>query len=165
VHPEAGTSPALSPLDPREFFARRWTGEGEWLPRRALRRLPGPRRLRFETSTTWLTDDLWVVHDTTTWEDGRVERRDGIAKLTAPDRIRFTYDDMPGGTEIALRPDGFDFEPYTMVVMLPPLPVPLHLQARDRCRWDATAGVLSDAIELSLAGIPLGRQEMSLRPA
>jgi hypothetical protein len=155
----------LTPVRPREFFARPWSGEGEWTPRRALRRLPGPRRLRFRTSTTWLADDLWVVHDTTTWEDGRVERRDGIAKLTGPDRVRFTYDDMPGGTEITLSEDGFDFAPYTMLVALPPLPVPLHLQARDRCRWNAAAGILSDTIELSIGGIPLGRQEMLLRPA
>jgi len=119
----------LSPLRPREFFAQNWSGEGEWTPRRALRRLPGPRRLRFETSTTWLTDELWVVHDTTTWEDGGVERRDGIATLIAPDRIRFTYDDMPGGTEITLRADGFDLAPYTMLIARPPLPVP---QSRGR---------------------------------
>ena len=82
MQPDAGTSTALLPLDPRAFFARRWSGAGEW-----------------------------------------------------------------------------------MSVVLPPLPVPCVVQARDRCRWDAAAGLLSDTIELSIGGIPLGRQEMSLRPA
>jgi len=60
----------LSPLRPREFFARPWAGEGEWIPRRGLRWLPGPRRLRFRSTASWLSDDLWLVHDETTWEDG-----------------------------------------------------------------------------------------------
>jgi hypothetical protein len=157
--------PVLTPLRPREFFGRSWRGEGEWLPRRGLGWLPAPSRARFEIDTTWLSDDLWIVHDTTTWDDGRVERRDGIARLIAPDRIRFTYDDMPGGTEISLRADGFDFGPYSMVITFPFLPVPVHLRAHDTCDWDDAAGVLTDTIDLSLAGVRLGRHTMRLRPA
>lgn len=93
-------SPAheLTPLRPREFFGRPWSGHGEWRPHRWLRWLPGPRRLRFRSFTTWLTDELWLVHDTTTWEDGRIERRDFLATLIAHDRIRFTGPEMPGGS-------------------------------------------------------------------
>lgn len=64
-----------------------------------------------DSFTSPITDELWLVHDTTTWEDGLVERRDGIARLIAADRIRLTYDDMLGGTEIQLRADGFTFSP------------------------------------------------------
>jgi hypothetical protein len=156
--------PTLTPLEPREFFGTSWSGEGEWIPRPWLKWLPGPRRFRFHSFTSWLTDDLWLVHDTTIWENGLEERRDGTARLVAADRIRLTYDDMLGGTEIQLRTDGFIFSPYRMMVATPLLPVPVQLRAQDVCRWDPSANELHDTIELRLIALPLGRQVMRLRP-
>lgn len=153
----------ITPLRPREFFAGPWSGEGEWEPRPWLRWLPGPRRFRFHTSTSWVTDQLWFVHDTTTWEDGLVERRDGTACLIAPDRIRLTYDDMLGGTEIQLRADGFTFAPYRMLIASPMMLGPLQVQARDTCRWDPATGELHDTIELRLLALPLGCQTIRMR--
>jgi hypothetical protein len=152
-----------TPLEPREFFGRPWSGTGEWRPRRAVAWLAPPRRLSFRSSATWLTEELWLVHDETRWEDGRVERRDGVARLVAPDRISFTYDDMPGGTEIRLREDGFDFTPYLMTVTLPVLPVAILLRCVDTCMLEPT-GDLVDTVEVSLLGVRLGRQTMRLRP-
>jgi hypothetical protein len=153
----------LTPLRPREFFGRPWSGHGEWKPRRWLRWLPGPRRLRFRSFTTWLSDELWLVHDTTTWEDGRVERRDFMATLIAQDRIRFTGPDMPGGSEIRLSADGFAFSPYLVSAAVPFFPLPVLLRCHDACRLQAS-GDLVDTIDISLLGLPLGRQVMSLRP-
>jgi len=158
------SKPALTPLQPRTFFGMPWSGEGTWTPRPWLRWLPGARRFRFRSFTTRLADELWLVHDTTIWEDGREERRDGTARLVGPDRIRFTYDDMPAGTEIELHADGFAFSPYRMLVLIPILPVPLQILARDTCRWDPSRGELQDTIEISLFGLPLGCQAMTLRP-
>jgi hypothetical protein len=158
------SSPAPTPLRPIEFFGRPWAGEGEWIPRRCLRWLPGPRRFHFHSFITRITEELWLVHDTTTWENGLVERRDGTATLLAGDRIRLTYDDMPGGTEIQLRPDGFTFSPYRMLVTNPILPVPVQLRVRDSCRWDPSTHELHDTIELWLIAVPLGRLTMRLRP-
>jgi hypothetical protein len=155
---------APTPLRPREFFGRTWSGEGEWRPRPWLGWLPGPRRFRFSSCTSWITDDLWLVHDTTTWENGHVERRDGTARLVAADRIRITYDDMIGGTEIQLRADGFTFSPYRMLVANPMSPLPVQIRAHDTCRWDASADALHDTIELRLTVVPLGRVTMRLRP-
>lgn len=155
---------ALTPLQPRQFFGTPWSGEGEWTPRPWLGWLPGARRFRFRTFTSWLTDELWLVHDTTIWEDGREERRDGTARLVAPDRIHFTYDDMPGGTEVQLHADGFVFSPYRMLVLIPFLPVPLQILAHDTCRWDAAREELQDTIDVRLIGLPLGRQVMTLQP-
>jgi hypothetical protein len=153
-----------TPLQPKEFFGRDWSGEGEWRPRPWFSWLPGPRRFRFISSTSWITDDLWLVHDTTTWENGHVERRDGTARLVAADRIRITYDDMIGGTEIQLRADGFTFSPYRMLVANPMSPIPVQIRAHDSCRWEASADELHDTIELRLTVVPLGRVTMRLRP-
>ena len=157
--------PALTPLQPREFFGTPWSGEGEWIPRPWLQWLPGPRRFRFHSFTTWITDELWLVHDTTIWDDGLQERRDGTARLVAADRIRLTYDDMLGGTEIQLHADGFTFSPYRMLVATPLLPIPVQVRAQDTCRWDASTNELHDTIELRLMTLPLGRQVMRLLPA
>src|SRR5919204_6945065 len=146
--------PEFTPLLPRAFFAAPWSGEGEWIPRRWARWLPSrARRFHFRSCTTWLNDEVWLVHDTTTWEDGRVERRDGVARLVAPDRIWFAYDDMPGGTELHLHADGFSFSPYQMLVPVRPLPIPVLIQVRDHCRWHPTTGELTDTIEIRLLGI------------
>jgi hypothetical protein len=155
----------LTPLEPKQFFAAPWSGEGEWVAPRWLPCLSGRgRRFRFTSTTTWLSDNVWLVHDTTTWEHGRVEHRDGTARLLAPDRIRLTYDDMLGGTELQLRADGFSFSPYQMLIAAPPLPIPILVHARDACRWDATTSELTDTIELHLLGIPLGRLVIQTQP-
>jgi hypothetical protein len=155
--------PALTPLRPQEFFARRWQGEGRFIPRPWLRRFIHPRRLRFRSSTTWLSDELWFVHDDTVWEDGRVERRDGLAQLVAPDRIRLTYDDLLGGSEVRLHPNHYTLSPYLMAVSVAPLPVPLLVRCVDRCEL-ASDGSLLDTIDMAIAGVALGRQVMRLLP-
>lgn len=114
---------ALTPLRPREFFSVPWSGEGEWIAAPWLRRLARrPRRFSFTTATTWLSDDVWLVHDTLTWENGRTEYRSGMARLAAEDRIRLSYDDMLGGTDLWLRADGFTFSAYQLMVAMPPCP-------------------------------------------
>jgi hypothetical protein len=155
---------ALTPLRPKEFFGRPWSGDGEWMPRPWLGWLPGPRRFRFKSFTSWITDELWLVHDTTTWEDGLVERRDGTARQITANRIRLTYDDMLGGTEIQLHPNGFTFSPYRMLISNPMLPIPVQIRAQDTCHWNPSTYELQDTIELSLIALPLGRLVMRLQP-
>jgi hypothetical protein len=153
-------------LRPREFFAVPWSGDGEWIAPAWLRRLARrPRRFSFTTSTTWLTDDTWLVHDALTWENGRTEFRSGIARLIADDRINLSYDDMLGGTDLWLRADGFAFSPYQLVVAMPPLPFAVVISAHDDCTWDEARHELIDTIRLRLFGVPVGQMVMRLRPA
>jgi hypothetical protein len=155
----------LTPLRPRDFFAVPWSGEGEWIAARWLHALARrPRRFSFTTSTTWLSDDVWIVHDAFTWENGRAEHRSGVARLTAADRISLSYSDMPGGTEIELGPDGFRFARYRIRVTLVPLPFAVLVSADDACQWSAADQELTDTIRLHLFGVPLGEMVMRLRP-
>jgi hypothetical protein len=155
---------ALTPLHPQEFFGRPWSGTGEWTPRPWLRWLPGPRGFRFESTTTWISDEVWLLHDTIVWENGVVERRDGTARLLDRDRVRLTYADMLGGTELQLHADGFSFSPYRMLITNPLLPIPLVVHARDSCHWHRDTQRLDDTIEMRLLAVPLGCLTMSLRP-
>lgn len=150
------------PLQPLEFFAQPWEGEGEWIPARWLRRFAHPRRLRFRSWTTPISGTTWLVHDETVWADGSVDGRDGTAVVLAERRLRLTYDDMPGGTEVTLRGDGFSFAPYRMAVRVPLLPVMLLVLCRDECVL-GDDGVLEDTVDVSFMGLPLGRQVTRLR--
>jgi hypothetical protein len=152
-----------TPLSPREFFGPPWSGTGEWTPRAAISLVAPGRRFAFRTFTTFITDDLWLIHDETAWEDGRIERRDGVARLVAPDRFRLTYDGMPGGAEIHLREDGFEATPYSLTVALHPFPFSVTVQCADVCTLRPT-GELLDVIDVSLVGVPLGRSTITLRP-
>lgn len=157
--------PHLTPLRPREFFALPWSGEGEWQAPPWLRRLARrPRRFSFATSTSWLTDDVWLVHDTLRWENGRAEHRSGVARLVAEDRISLSYDDMLGGTDLWLREDGFAFSPYHLLMAMPPLPLALVIRANDDYAWRPDLGELTDTIHLRLLGVPVGQMVMRLRP-
>jgi hypothetical protein len=151
-----------TPLSPREFFATPWEGTGEWQPLGLGRLLPQPRRLRFRSWTTPITDEAWLVHDETTWENGRIDRRDGVATILGPTRLRLTYDDMPGGTHADLREDGFSFAPYRIAVPAPILPVMVLVSCRDECVL-GTDGELVDSIEIRCLGLALGRLQMRLR--
>lgn len=119
--------------------------------------------MRFRSFTTWLTDETWLVHDTTTWEDGRIERRDFLATLIAPDRVRLTGAEMPGGTEIRLAADGFVFSPYLISAVVPILPIPVLVRCEDSSRLEPT-GELVNTVDISLLGLALGRQLIRLRP-
>lgn len=155
----------LTPLRPHDFFAVPWSGQGQWIASPWLRRLSRrPQRFSFSTSTTWLSDDVWIVHDTLKWEDGGTEHRSGVARLVAEDRISLSYEDMLGGTDLQLHPDGFTFSPYQIMVAMPPLPFPIVISARDHCQWHAASAELIDTIELRLSGVPVGRMVMRLRP-
>jgi hypothetical protein len=51
-----------------------------------------------------------------------------------------------------------------MLVVIPFLPIPLQILVHDSCSWDAASHELRDTINVSLIGLPLGRQDTRLRP-
>ena len=81
-----------------------------------------------------------------------------------PTRVRFTYDDMPGGTQIELREDGFSFAPYRLAVPAPILPIMILVSCRDECVLHPD-GTLIDTIDIRYLSLALGRLTMRLRRA
>ncbi|GAA4012753.1 hypothetical protein [Streptomyces plumbiresistens] len=95
-------------LTPKDTWGHVFAGPGEWKPAPWLRFLSPPATFHFRTEATWLDgENFFFMHDTTTWPNGHKEFRDAVAKRTAPDRVRVTYDGMQAGMEIKLRADGF----------------------------------------------------------
>jgi len=153
-----------TPLDPRRFFGQTWEGEGELTLRGLRARLSAARRFSFRSFTTMVSDDFWVIHDETRWEDGRVELRDGLCRRVDETTLRMTYDDMLGGTEVRLQADGYELRPYTMLVPVPGTPLRLPVRCTDSCRLEPN-GTLVDTIELAVFGMRVGQLVMRLRPS
>ncbi len=87
-----GAGHVLSPLRPREFFSRPWSGAGEFVPKLLPNRRS--RRFRFRSECEFVSDEEWIVHDTTQFEDGESSLRTMRARLISPDRIETTADTL-----------------------------------------------------------------------
>ena len=153
--------PSPTPLPPRDFFGRSWSGEGAvtLAPARLWRRFA----LRFHArrEAVWASDQIWVVEDTATFPDGTAETRRRICEFVAPDRIRVTADDLPDGAELTLDDDGYRVLPYR--VLMPVGPIGFVLQARDEAHLDPD-GTLVETIAFRWLGIPCGHVVFRVRP-
>lgn len=149
-------------LDLRDVFAEPWEGEGTIALPVWLRWFPAPRTFRFRSEIADVAGDRWTVVDTTTMRNGDVQERRMSAHQVAPDTVRVSADDMPGGADIALRPDGFSFSPYT--IRTPVLgPIRVSLRYTDEVDIDPGGTSLVDRIEMRLAGILVARLTMRLQ--
>lgn len=169
-------------LTPREVWGPTWTGAAEWIPSSWLARINKRRRYHFRTEMSWITEDLFIMHDTSTFEDGRVDLRDGTALRVADDRIRLTYDGVPSGMDIQLGPHGFESSYQMLWPLAPPLvglPVLTDVvddnfvgtageaRVKGLTGWagvDASTRVMHDVLSLRWRGRPLGRLEFRLTP-
>jgi hypothetical protein len=142
----------VTPLQPKEFFQGVWTGAGELRPRPWARPFVPRQGVRLTSEAEWLTDTVWVVRDRFEFSTGQVLRRRMYAELVAPDRVHVTADDLPLGTDILLREDGFFFLPYDALAPFAGRHVKLH--CRDECRLDRD-GCVHDTIEMSFRGVPV----------
>lgn len=152
-----------APLDLRELFARPWTGQATvWRPR-WLRWLPVVSQFHFRTeiSDVELAETIGLlVHDTTTFPNGKIWKRTMRARMVAPGRWVVSAGDMPGGAEQTVASDGFRFTPYTILAPVVG-PIRLPLRCNDEIRLvDPT--MIVDEIEMRFAGVHVGTVTMQL---
>jgi hypothetical protein len=150
-----------TPMPPREFFRRAWSGEGEvvFFPGLLWRRYP--LRFRCRREATFLTDDVWYYDDQVFMGDGRVEARRRFCQLVTPDRIHVTADDMPDGADVALDDRGFEIAPFWLTVPIGPLRWPLRCREQSRFESD---GTFVETFHLRSFGLPAGRMTFRVRP-
>ncbi len=150
-----------APLDLREVFSVPWAGEATiWRPW-WLRWVPLlPRRFAFRTEVVADGGSV-LVNDTQAFPDGRVWHGTMRGDLIGPGVWRMSAEDMPGGTEITVRSDGYSFKPYTIwAPILGPLTVPLRCSDDVRFEGDEA---LTDTIMLRFLGLRVGVLTMHLR--
>jgi uncharacterized protein DUF3833 len=141
-------------------FAQPWEGEGKVSYVPWLRWLPVPREFRFRSEIANAGEDSWDVIDTTTFPNGSVQRRVMRARQLEAGRLTLVADDMPGGAEIRVRFDGFEFSPY---VIRAPVVGRLRVPVRHRDTVQLVGGgEMVDTIELSVFGVHVGHVTMRL---
>lgn len=147
-----------SPLSPRTFFTGSWEGDGELMPRGPARLLMRAESVRMRGRGEWLSERIWLVRERFEMASGwHFERRMFLEQIAA-DRLHVTADDMPLGAQVALRPDGFRFEPFRTWLPF------RGARFRMRCSSDAHVepdGAIAGRLALRWLGLPVA--ELRLR--
>jgi hypothetical protein len=146
--------PEPTPLRPREFFGRAWTGEGQLLLHPAFIWRRFAPRFRARREITWLSDEAFVVEDRAEFRGGHVESRRRFCELVAPDRFRVTSVDLVEPTDLWVDESGFRVAPYR--VRVPYGPVGITLRCRDQLQVEPD-GTLVDTIDMRFLGVPVVR--------
>ena len=146
-----------TPLQAREIFQGAWSGPGRLVPLGVGRIFQGVDPLEFRNHFEWVSDTLCVVDETIDFASGRTMRRRMFVQQTAPDRMRVTADDMPGGAELRLHAWGYDFSRYT--VLAPFAGRHWLLRCHDVNRLDDLGRVV-DVVRMTYRGLPVVRLEL-----
>ena len=161
---EARPAPRLSrpaPLRPKDFFGSSWKGYGVALGEPAFLSRPFGPRFALSRTTTWISEDVGVVHDRAWLARGRVEERVRYARFIDAAHIHVTADDMPDGADIVIDELGYRVAPYR--VLAPIGPLRFILTSRDQATVESD-GTLSYVCRLRWHGLPVARLEMRARP-
>jgi len=149
-----------TPLQPREFFTGRWSGEGHLVPLGLLRLFARVQRFTYVSTTRWRDEAHWDIFDRIHYESGKVVEQQLTAELVAADRVRIAAPDMPGGAAIQLRVDGYDFTPYRYRLKAWLLAVTLRCYDVNRLQGD---GTVMDSIQMHWLGLPVALMTMRIR--
>jgi hypothetical protein len=153
-----------TPLQPRAFFSGVWVGEGEMRPAAWLRWLLPTEKVRAVSRPRWTSETAWQVAERFEFSHSPPIDREMRVEIVAPDRLRVTAADMPGGTEILLAEDSFRFTPYLIEAARFGLEWRLRCRDESRIRPD---GLIENLIHMAFLGIPVMSMDVLIerRPA
>jgi hypothetical protein len=152
--------PEPTPLRPRDFFGRDWTGSGTvtlW-PFALWRRRPFSFRL--SRTATWFSDEAWTFEDRADFDNGWSESRIRFCHFDSPTHVRVVSSDMPDGADVLIDDDGYRIVPYRMTMPLGPMSFPVRCYDSARVQED---GSLIETVDLRFGRIPLARVVMRAR--
>jgi hypothetical protein len=150
-----------TPLSPRAFFGRDWTGSGElllrplWLGRRV------PQRFTLSRTANWLSDEAWTFEDRADFAGGWSERRVRFCRFESPTSVSVVSQDLPDGATVLFGDGGYSIRPFRMTVPFGPLPLPVR--CRDSGAIDED-GTLVETIDVRFAGVPIARAVLRAQP-
>jgi hypothetical protein len=110
------------------FFRGTWRGEGQVTFHGLLSLFVPHFSLHYQGTTNWLSETTWQACDRLMFAWGQVIEMQLAAEIIGQRRIHVTSPAIPGGADILLSEDGFDFTPYYHPVqtvgdpVAPPLP-------------------------------------------
>lgn len=148
-----------SPLDARRFFAGRWQGQGELVPRGPARLVLARGPVQLEGRGEWLTDQVWRVHERFALGSGFGFERQMFMQQTGPGRVHATADDMPLGAEIELDAGGFRFRRFRSWLVYRGVRFRLGCTSETRVAVD---GAMHATIQLDFWRIPVATLRLTI---
>jgi hypothetical protein len=152
--------PAPSPLDPRRFFAGRWQGQGELIPRGLARLVLERSPVRLEGRGEWLSETVWCVHEQFTLGAGFGFERRMWMEQTGPGRVHATADDMPLGAELELDAGGFRFRRFRSWLVYRGVRFRLGCSSDTRVAAD---GMMHATIRIDFCRLPVATLGLTIR--
>lgn len=146
--------PPPAPLRPRECFGRSWSGEGEliiwpW----SLGRL-FPQKFSFTREVTFITDELFVVHDEGRLSQGFRMSLRYYCEFLDPSRVHITASELPDGADLTLDENGYQLRPFRFAFPVGPLWFTYRCREQPRVTAD---GTIIDTITVTYLRIPIAR--------
>ena len=149
----------ITPLQPKEFFTGLWLGKGEFRLHSVLHWFVPDQHVEYQGRTTWLSDKLWVASEEFRLSHAGPFSRTTFIRILGPERLHMTCDDVPGGADILLHEQGFQFTPY--LFRSPIAGSHLLVKCIDEAQLDEY-GVLHDKIMMYYAGLHLATMTMAI---
>jgi Protein of unknown function (DUF998) len=153
---------ALIPMRPREFLARRWTGEGELVLRPFLIGRLFAQRVDARRESVWISDSVWRIEDEAYFGDGRFERRQMYCEFVSDSHVRLTANDLVDGADVWLEPEGFRLSEFRMAWPVGPFPLIVRCVDRSYFEPDGTFVNRIDVYSLGLR-VPVARVTFRMR--
>lgn len=154
---------ALVPMQPRDFFATSWRGEGALVLRPFVLGRLFRQRVAARREATWISDRVWRVDDESRFAADHAERRHMYCELRDDGRVRLTANDLVDGAEVLLEAGGFRLPEWRMVWKVGPLPLVFRCADRSRLEPDGTFVNVVDVYTPAVR-IPLARVTFRVRP-
>ena len=151
----APSQPTL--LEPRTFFTGTWRGEGQVTVHGLLSLFVLPLSLHYQGTTTWLSETTWQVCDRLLFASGQLIEMQLVAEIVGQRRIHVTSTAMPGGADIQLSEDGFDFTPYIIQAKRRGIPLRLHCLDTNRL---SPSRMITDTIKLYWLGLHVATMQI-----
>jgi hypothetical protein len=113
--------------------------------------------LHYQGTTTWLSEPTWQVCDRLMFAWGQVIEMQLVAEIIGQRRIHVTSSAMPGGADILLSEDRFDFTHY--IIRFKRWGIPLCLRCLDTKRL-SPFGMITDTIKMLWLGFHIATMQI-----
>jgi Protein of unknown function (DUF998) len=150
----APAPPPPTPMRPRDFFGRAWSGAGELIPFPWILRGLLSQRFTFTREVTFITDELFVVHDTGRLERGFQMSLRYYCEFLDPSHVHITAAELPDGADLTLDEEGYQLKPFRLAFPVGPLRFTYHVREQPQVASD---GTIIDTIVVTYLRVPVAR--------
>lgn len=150
----APAPPPPTPMRPRDFFGRSWSGEGSLIPLPWLLHGLLSQRFTFTREVTFVTDELFVVNDTGRLAHGFQMHIRSYCEFLDPSHVHITAAELPDGADLTIDERGYQLKPFRLAFPVGPVRFTYHLREQPHMEAD---GTIVDTITATYLRVPIAR--------